>query len=82
MTWQDFLQAKFDLADIDTKQVMIEVPNTKEKLVLKINTDVLAKLKADNGKLQQLVKHLLRKHNKQTSAETIVINKRNLRIFL
>ncbi len=82
VTWQDFLQHKFDPADLKTKQVTVEVPNTKVKLVLKINTDVLAKLNEDDGKLQQLVKHLLRQHHKQTRAETIVINKRNLRIFL
>lgn len=82
VTWQDFLQHKFDPAKIKEKQVRVEVPNSKEKLVLKINTDVLAKLKADDGKLQKLIKHLLRQHHKQTRSETIVINKRNLRIFL
>ncbi|WP_125981793.1 hypothetical protein [Loigolactobacillus iwatensis] len=82
MTWEHFLEHRVDDQKGDGHSVTVDVPNAKEQLTLKIDADVYETLAKENGKLEQLVKHLLSRHRKQTTKETIVINKRNLRIFL
>ncbi|KRK40485.1 hypothetical protein [Loigolactobacillus bifermentans] len=82
MTWEHLLQNQLDDGKSEGNGVTIEVPNTKEKLTLKIDADVVEKLANDNTKLELLIKRLLSRHQKTTTRETIVINKRNLRIFI
>ncbi|KRL36762.1 hypothetical protein [Liquorilactobacillus uvarum] len=68
------------LSDNEDSKVFL-VPSKKEHLAVKIDKNVLDHLK-DDGKLERMLKNLLKMNSKKTTKETININKRNYRIFL
>ncbi|GAJ25158.1 hypothetical protein JCM15457_9 [Liquorilactobacillus sucicola DSM 21376 = JCM 15457] len=68
------------LSDNDDSKVFL-VPSKKEHLAVKIDKNVLDRLK-DDEKLERMLKNLLKMNSKRTTKETVNINKRNYRIFL
>ncbi|KRM95251.1 hypothetical protein FC19_GL002103 [Liquorilactobacillus aquaticus DSM 21051] len=68
------------LSDSDDAKVFL-VPSKKEHLAVKIDKNILGRLK-DDEKLEQMLKNLLKMNSKSTTKEVININKRNYRIFL